>query len=186
MRLSQHPYILYVDDNLDSCEMLALMLQFADDRWRIETVSDANEAARLIAGSSFDLYILDYAMPKICGVELCRQIREIDTQTPILFYSGMTRPIDRETALAAGATEYLIKPNDLDKLIEIVRRLLKTDILSPSQVEETRQAIAESKELLAEMARRKDKDRDFIKAKREILKKAEAALRAIEPPKARE
>lgn len=124
MRLSQPPSILYVDDNCDACEMMSLMLKFSDDRIRVKTISDAAEAVALIAQESFDLYILDYTMPQMTGVELCRRIRETDGSTPILFYSGRTLPADRAAALAAGATNYLVKPNDLDQLLSTACRLV--------------------------------------------------------------
>jgi len=121
--LSPNPRILYVDDNKDSCEMISLMLHLADDSYQVSTVSTQQSLA-LIESQSVDLYILDYALPEMTGIELCRRIRQTGSQTPVLFYSAMARETDRNEAIAAGATEYLVKPNDLDKLTETIKRLL--------------------------------------------------------------
>ncbi len=132
--LSSTPRILYVDDDKDSCEMISLMLRLANDSYRVSTVSTSREILDLIKSQAFDLYVFDYALPEMTGVELCRRIRQTDSKTPILFYSAMGRETDRDEATAAGATEYLVKPNDLEKLTETVQRLLnKNSTISKAQ-----------------------------------------------------
>ena len=128
--LSPNPRIVYVDDNRDSLEMIDLMLRMADDSYQVSTVSTAHKALALQESQPIDLYILDYFLPEMSGAELCRRIRQTDSRTPILFYSAMAREIDREKAMVAGATEYLVKPNDLEKLTETVERLLNRDSFS--------------------------------------------------------
>jgi len=121
---SLSPSILYVDDNADSREVISLMLNIADDKYDVTTVDSADKAINLIKGQNYDLYILDYRLPEIDGIELCRQIRQIDALTPIIFYSGAAYTAERERAIAAGANAYLVKPNDLDNLTETVKLLL--------------------------------------------------------------
>ena len=116
--------ILYVDDNNDSCEMVRLMLSYANRDYVVTSAEVADKALALIENQAFDLYIFDYGLPEISGVELCQYIRQFDRETPILFFSAMARPFDRDEALAAGATEYLVKPNDIDKLPAKVEQLL--------------------------------------------------------------
>ena len=122
--LSQCLRILCLDNHQDTCELIDLMLRQADGNYQITAVSAPDEAFRLIAGRKFDLYILDYQFPGISGVELCRRIRRTDKQTPVLFFTAMARPADRDAAMAAGANRYLVKPNDLDRLVPTVRELL--------------------------------------------------------------
>ncbi len=62
---------------------------------------------------------------------LCRHIRQMDKTTPILFFSAMARPADQNVAIAAGASEYLVKPDDLDRLPGMVKSLL--DLNKPLQ-----------------------------------------------------
>jgi CheY-like chemotaxis protein len=59
------------------------------------------------------------------GMALCRRLRDRGRQGPIIFFSAMVQPADREYCLAAGADEFLTKPAELEKLIPTVERLLK-------------------------------------------------------------
>jgi CheY-like chemotaxis protein len=116
--------ILFIDDDEDSCELMSVMLSYADADYKVTSVLTAFEALNLIAQKSFDLLVVDYKLPEMSGVELCRRIRSTDRQTPILFFTGMASSNDRNIALAAGATSYLVKPNDLDKFTDTVKQLL--------------------------------------------------------------
>lgn len=114
--------VLCVDDDEDTCSMLCGLLGLIE--CRVTTAVTAAEALRLIAGSRFDLYLLDNWLPGGSGVELCREIRRTDSSTPIVFYSGAGLDWEREEALAAGAQVYLVKPGDSAALVATVRRLL--------------------------------------------------------------
>lgn len=117
--------ILYVDDNKDSCEMVSAMLPlYSDWKYSVTAVETADAAVCLMEKRAFDIYILDYALPDISGVELCERIRETDADTPILFFTGKAQEADRKKAINAGASEYLVKPNDLIRLTETVKQLL--------------------------------------------------------------
>ena len=123
--MSVPPRILYVEDNKDSCELLTMMLPlYSDWKCSITTVDNADTALLLMQKQSFDIYIVDYGLPGISGIELCQQIRKTDSDTPIVFYTGKSQEVDRKQALEAGANEYLVKPNDLIKLTETIKNLL--------------------------------------------------------------
>lgn len=116
--------ILYVDDDNDSCELARVMLNLFDSSWLVTSARSAEEAIALIEKEAFDLYVFDYSLPKISGIELCRYIRRFDSDTPILFFSALARNAEITEAKAAGANEYLLKPNDLEKFPETVKRFL--------------------------------------------------------------
>ncbi len=116
--------ILYVDDNRDAYELAAAIFKYCGVNCNVISAESAREALALIEEESFDIYIFDYSMPEMSGIELCRYIRQFDADTPIVFFSGMARPSDRTAALAAGANDYLIKPNDLERLPETIKRFL--------------------------------------------------------------
>src|SRR4051812_47497912 len=120
MWLSPTPRILYVDDDRDSCELISLTLRYDNPAYQITTVSICEEALSLIESNVFDLYILDYAMPNITGVELCRKIRQTQPDVPVMFYSGLAYVKDKNAALLAGANEYLVKPTDWEILAKTV------------------------------------------------------------------
>lgn len=117
------PRILYVDDK-DCCQMIGFMLNVAEPDYELVGAVSSDEAVDLMEKKKFDLYVLESLLPGTSGIELCRRIRKADKDTPILFYTGMARPADRDAAMAAGATEYLVKPNDLDKIIGMMIRLV--------------------------------------------------------------
>ena len=120
----QQPRILCVEDDKDSCEMIKKFLQLSNDDYVVKTAEDGVAALDLIEREPFDLFILDNWLPEMDGMELCRRIRQSGSDKPILFFSAMVRASDREEAMAAGATDYLLKPNDLDVLAERVEELL--------------------------------------------------------------
>ena len=117
--------ILYVDDDPDSCELMSVWLTADGTEYDVTVVSTAQDANMLIADAGFDLYILDYCLPELSGAELCRAIREIDVDVPVIVYSAIARPVDRETASEAGVDLYLVKPDDLDRLKPAISHLLR-------------------------------------------------------------
>jgi DNA-binding response OmpR family regulator len=116
--------ILLVDDDKDACEMMSFLLTFENSDYEVISATTAEEALALIDANKFDLYILDSLLSDKSGVELCAQVRRSDKCTPILFYSGMLENNYIRNAKAAGANEYLVKPDDLDRLTETVGQYL--------------------------------------------------------------
>lgn len=115
--------ILCVEDDEETCKMLCSLLGLIN--CETSTAATATEALEKIASEHFNLYLLDNWLPGGSGVELCKKIRETDTSTPIVFYSGAAHQSEREEALAAGAQAYLIKPVDVAALVETIQNLLK-------------------------------------------------------------
>jgi DNA-binding response OmpR family regulator len=114
--------VLCVEDDEDTCKMLSSLLGLIN--CETSTAETFAEALDKIATERFDLYLLDNWLPGGSGVELCLKIRETDTSTPIIFYSGAALESEREEALAAGAQAYLVKPMDVSLIVETVRKLL--------------------------------------------------------------
>ena len=113
--------VLCVDDHQDSAEMLRLLLSVED--YEVATANSMEEALRLADSEAFDLYVLDRHLPDGTGLELCRRLNELTPNIPCIFYSGDAYEIHRRQALAAGADEYVAKP-DIDGLIDAVHKLL--------------------------------------------------------------
>ena len=118
------PRILYVEDNRDAREMVKLMLKGADPEWEVSAVETSAEALALDSKSPFDLYVLDIWLPGLDGLGLCRRLRERGRTNPIIFFSAMVQPHDRDYVMGAGADAFLVKPADLDNFIPTVRRFL--------------------------------------------------------------
>jgi excisionase family DNA binding protein len=118
--------IMIADDDPAVIMAYSLLLKNRYDDVEIETASDGYEA--LIKTGSFkpDILILDIRMPKIDGLEVCRRLRK-DTIAPgikILAVTAHSEAYDRDTVLAAGADEYLLKPIEMETLLEYVGKLM--------------------------------------------------------------
>ena len=118
------PRVLVIDDDHLNCELIQLMLQISNPDYEITCVLTSEEGLSLAATQPFDLYVLDYRLRSITGVEVCRTLRQTHADTPIMFFTGETREPERQEAVRAGADAYLVKPNDLKKLTETVKQLL--------------------------------------------------------------
>lgn len=75
---------------------------------RVETAQTPEEAARLLAGSSFDLILLDVKMPGVSGFDLCGQLMA-RTRAPVVFLSSLTEEADQLRGFAAGGADYIPK-----------------------------------------------------------------------------
>lgn len=118
-----HPRILCVEDDLDTCEMLKLLLGLSG--YEVVAAHTATEALKKSLNATFDLVLLDPGLPDQSGIELCKEIREVNPSTPIIFYSGEARPKQIEWARKAGAQAYLVKPVDPDKLERTIKKFLR-------------------------------------------------------------
>lgn len=117
MPTPSRPCVLCVDDDEDACEILSLLL---NSRGISATCVRSSVAAwPLIKQHGFDLFVLDGWLPGTDGFEFCRQIREFDADTPIVFYSGAAYAADKQKGLAAGANAYVTKP-DFNGLIKTI------------------------------------------------------------------
>lgn len=120
------PRVLYVDDDEDSCEVMKLLLVNAFPALKVDTVNSGREAIRIAREDPYDVYILDALLPGITGFDICKSIREFDQTTPIYFYSAMSGNENPQRATAAGCSEYLVKPNDMDKLLGKVSEVVES------------------------------------------------------------
>jgi CheY-like chemotaxis protein len=116
--------ILCVEDNEDIRFMLITALRGAG--YDVSAADSISKAAALIRAEQFDLFILDNKFGAESGVELCQTMRVICPDTPVIFYSGAAYDSDRQQALRAGASAYIIKPG-LEELLKAVRRILEAD-----------------------------------------------------------
>lgn len=114
MHLKHH--ILYIEDHDDTRVVMSMMLEHAG--FQVTSVSTGAEFVALAKSQRFDLFLLNHTFPDASGVALCMGVREYDTETPILFYSSRALPTEKAQAMKAGASDYLIKPNDIFNIAE--------------------------------------------------------------------
>lgn len=120
--LPLHPRVLFIEDDADTRDLVSFVL--TRENFDVVLATDSEEALQAAGAMSFELYLIDNWLPGESGVDLCKRLREFDRSTPILFYSGAAYEQDKRAAFAAGAQGYLIKPMQIDALVEEVSHLI--------------------------------------------------------------
>jgi two-component system copper resistance phosphate regulon response regulator CusR len=92
-----------------------------------EVTRDGERALRLASHRDFSLILLDIMLPGLDGLTVCRKLREMRVNTPILMLTAKDGIPDRVAGLDTGADDYLVKPFDFDELLARVRALLRRD-----------------------------------------------------------
>jgi two-component system response regulator MprA len=115
--------ILVVDDDRAVRESLRRSLAF--NGYSVELAQDGLEALALIASDRPDALVLDVMMPRLDGLEVCRQLRSTGDDLPILVLTARDSVSERVAGLDAGADDYLPKPFALEELLARMRALLR-------------------------------------------------------------
>lgn len=113
--------ILLVEDDPEQLEPLQGVLSEAG--YLVDGVEDGETAQWLLSKKEYDLLILDWMLPTISGLSLCRQYRLLGKTAPVLMLTAKDTTPDKVTGLDAGADDYLVKPADLVELLARVRAL---------------------------------------------------------------
>ncbi|MBD2447138.1 response regulator [Nostoc sp. FACHB-152] len=124
--------ILLVEDDLPTATILSEVL--TAEHYTVEVAADGQNGLALATVSNFDLILLDLLIPKLDGINLCRQLRAQGIQKPILLLTAKDQSADVVKGLDAGADDYVIKPYDISELLARIRALLRrgTTQLRPS------------------------------------------------------
>jgi len=117
--------ILIVEDEESLVTLLRYNLEKAG--YRVESVERGDEAELRIAEEPPDLLLLDWMVPGVSGVELCRRLRarEETARLPILMLTARGEEADRVRGLATGADDYVVKPFSLPELLARIAALLR-------------------------------------------------------------
>jgi DNA-binding response OmpR family regulator len=140
------PNILIVEDE----EALVLLLRYnlEAEGYGVETVARGDEADLLLKERSPDLVILDWMLPGLSGIELCRRLRARSEtkRLPIIMLTARGEESERVRGLATGADDYIVKPFSVPELSARVRALLRraaperlADVLSFGELEVDRE-----------------------------------------------
>ena len=96
------------------------------------TAEDGEQALAVYRRSHPDFVCLDIMMPKLSGYDVCREIRSVDRNVPIMFLSAKSEEIDRVLGLELGADDYLMKPFGVRELVARVRAVSRRSFRPPS------------------------------------------------------
>jgi two-component system, OmpR family, response regulator MprA len=115
--------VLIADDELAVRSSISRALELKG--YAVGTAADGRDALERVADQSFDAVVLDLMMPGVDGLEVCRRMRAVGDQTPVLMLTARDAVGDRVAGLDAGADDYLVKPFALEELLARLRALLR-------------------------------------------------------------
>src|SRR5213082_2625310 len=142
------PTILLVDDEDSVRKLLAFPLE--RDGYAVVQAADGEEALRQFAEQPVDLVVLDIMLPKLDGLEVCKQLRS-HSAVPIIMLTARDDELDKVVGLELGADDYITKPFSIREFRSRVRALLRRASLTATEYAGDR-IVADG--LLLDLARR--------------------------------
>jgi DNA-binding response OmpR family regulator len=115
--------ILLVEDDLKTAEDLTEW--FRREGHTVDSVVSGAEALEWLKSYEFDVIILDWKLPDLDGVSVCRLYRHSGGKTPVLLLTGRNETESKEMGLDSGADDYVVKPPDMRELSARIRALLR-------------------------------------------------------------
>ena len=119
------PYVLVVEDEAALATMLRYNLE--KQGFRVEEAVDGQEALTRISEGAPDIVLLDWMLPVMSGIEVCRQIRRrpATRDLPVIMVTARTEDQDAVRGLNTGADDYITKPFNMEALLARMRALLR-------------------------------------------------------------
>jgi len=115
--------ILVTDD--DELVLLSVQSLLESEGYAVATAASGQDALDRSAEERFDLFLLDIIMPGLSGLEVCKALRAKPEyrETPIVMLTAKSAEADRQQGMEAGATRFLPKPIQPERLIEVLREV---------------------------------------------------------------
>ena len=119
------PIVLVVEDDPSQREVLAYNIEA--EGYRVVTASNGEEALLSVKDESPDLVVLDWMLPNVSGIEVCRQLKRDATSAklPVIMLSARSEEDDRVRGLETGADDYIVKPYSVAELLARIRTHLR-------------------------------------------------------------
>jgi PAS domain S-box-containing protein len=115
--------VLHVDDEPGFSELTAEFLERQDDRFVVETATDADEGKERLAAAEFDCVVSDYEMPGTDGIGFLSAVRETHPDLPFILFTGKGSEGIASDAISAGVTDYLRKGSGTDQYELLANRI---------------------------------------------------------------
>ena len=115
--------ILIIEDEIKLANAIKRALELQKNV--VAVAYDGEKGLDLAIGEKFDLLILDVMLPKIGGLEICRQMRKEGINTPIIMLTAKGQVEDKVIGLDAGADDYMVKPFSFEELFARIRALVR-------------------------------------------------------------
>jgi two-component system, OmpR family, alkaline phosphatase synthesis response regulator PhoP len=124
--------VLLVED--EAGLRMTLSDRIRDEGYDVETAANGVEGFEKASSNCFDLIILDVMLPRRNGLDVCRDLRQGGTKTPILMLTARSQTFDKVVGLKIGADDYLAKPFEMAELLARVEALLRRPVLRDTAV----------------------------------------------------
>ncbi|MEY2974577.1 MAG: hypothetical protein RIR49_997 [Actinomycetota bacterium] len=124
-----NPHVLVVEDEESFVE--ALQIGLAREGFTVSVARDGAEALEMFDGVDPDLVLLDVMLPRVSGIDVCRQLRQ-RSQVPIIMVTAKGSEIDTVVGLEVGADDYVAKPYRLRELVARMRAALRRSQADPT------------------------------------------------------
>ena len=115
--------VLLVEDDRNLAGTVREWLEF--EHYLVEWVETGTDALDMMKSYKYDVIIMDLTLPKMDGIEVCKNYRQLGGETPILILTGRGTVPDKELGFDAGADDYLTKPFHLKELSARIRALMR-------------------------------------------------------------
>ena len=119
----QNPRVLVVDDEPNIRELVQVALNFHG--CAVTTGATGEDALQLARAYDPDLIVLDVLLPDIDGFEVCRRLRSVANDVPVIFLTARDATADTVTGLTVGGDDYITKPFSVEALVARVRAVLR-------------------------------------------------------------
>lgn len=111
--------ILIVEDEIGIANFLKQGLE--EEGYDVLVANDGETGYELALSQKVNVILLDWILPKMTGIEVCKSIRKTDTKTPIIFLTAKDTVQETIEGLKAGANDYIKKPFSFDELVERIK-----------------------------------------------------------------
>ena len=118
-----NPKVLVVDDEPNIRELVQVALNFHG--CSVTTGATGEDALQLAYAFDPDLIVLDVLLPDIDGFEVCRRLRSVANDVPVIFLTARDATVDTVTGLTIGGDDYITKPFSVEALVARVRAVLR-------------------------------------------------------------
>lgn len=115
--------VLVIEDDKSIADLLEIHLK--DLNCEVTTNLDGSEGLKTATSEPFDLIVLDLMLPKVDGLEICKEVRRKDIYTPILMLTSKSEEMDKVLGLEVGADDYLTKPFSIREFIARAKAILR-------------------------------------------------------------
>jgi DNA-binding response OmpR family regulator len=115
--------VLVIEDDKSIADLLEIHLK--DLNCEVTTILDGEEGLKSAKSNPFDLIVLDLMLPKVNGLEICKEVRKKDIYTPILMLTSKSEEMDKVLGLEVGADDYLTKPFSIREFIARAKAILR-------------------------------------------------------------